>query len=183
MITPLVMHVLCNAMIQGLFVLHLSTIWYSPQDICDENTISPEQLQLSMSSEETPTRNQNGANVMLKQALRALYKDSATVSNETGMPACTLWYCFFDEAVVDAGENLPANVILAIEDASPNEAQSSLLHLHTDAAHARAQEIFSTLCPGAPFLPKSASAANIEQEESAEDAAVLASAKLEAGDL
>ncbi|KUF88938.1 hypothetical protein AM588_10003212 [Phytophthora nicotianae] len=54
------------------------------------------------------------------------------------------------------------------------------LEIHLESASANARAIFEALCPGEPFLPKSASAEQAEQEEqeSEEDAVLRAAQKL-----
>ncbi|KAF1791354.1 FAD/NAD(P)-binding domain [Phytophthora cactorum] len=56
----------------------------------------------------------------------------------------------------------------------------SPLEIHLESASANARAIFEALCPGEPFLPKSASAEQAEQEEqeSEEDAVLRAAQKL-----
>ncbi|EEY60424.1 rab proteins geranylgeranyltransferase component A, putative [Phytophthora infestans T30-4] len=56
----------------------------------------------------------------------------------------------------------------------------SPLEIHLESASANARAIFEVLCPGEPFLPKSASAEQAEQEEqeSEEDAVLQAAQKL-----
>jgi RAB protein geranylgeranyltransferase component A len=57
---------------------------------------------------------------------------------------------------------------------------ASPLEIHLESASANARAIFEALCPGEPFLPKSASAEQAEQEEqeSEEDAVLRAAQKL-----
>ncbi|CAI5729763.1 unnamed protein product [Hyaloperonospora brassicae] len=64
------------------------------------------------------------------------------------------------------------------QDSSDNGA--SPLDIHLESASANARAIFEALCPGEPFLPKSASAEQAEQEEqdSEEDAVLHAAQKL-----
>ncbi|KAG7399749.1 hypothetical protein PHYBOEH_008083 [Phytophthora boehmeriae] len=64
------------------------------------------------------------------------------------------------------------------EKASNNTA--SPLEIHLESASENARAIFAALCPGEPFLPKSASAEQAEQEEqeSEEDAVLRAAQKL-----
>ncbi|KAF4323123.1 hypothetical protein BBO99_00002692 [Phytophthora kernoviae] len=57
---------------------------------------------------------------------------------------------------------------------------ASPLEIHLESASENARAIFASLCPGEPFLPKSASAEQAEQEEqeSEEDAVLRAAQKL-----
>ncbi|KAL4139081.1 hypothetical protein PRIC2_002579 [Phytophthora ramorum] len=81
-------------------------------------------------------------------------------------------------------QNLPTNVwvcetSMAEVDAAV-EPKPSPLEIHLESASANARAIFESLCPGEPFLPKSASAEQAEQEEqeSEEDAVLRAAQKL-----
>lgn len=75
--------------------------------------------------------------------------------------------------------NLPANAWVCETSMDESEAVSPL-EIHLESASANARTIFEALCPGEPFLPKSASAEQAEQEEqeSEEDAVLRAAQKL-----
>ncbi|KAG1709970.1 hypothetical protein DVH05_016979 [Phytophthora capsici] len=75
--------------------------------------------------------------------------------------------------------NLPANAWVCETSMDGSEAVSPL-EIHLESASANARTIFEALCPGEPFLPKSASAEQAEQEEqeSEEDAVLRAAQKL-----
>lgn len=84
-------------------------------------------------------------------------------------------------------KDLPSNVWICETsmmgpdgDAAKASNSASPLEIHLESASANARAIFAALCPGEPFLPKSASAEQAEQEEqeSEEDAVLQAAQKL-----
>ncbi|POM68540.1 Hypothetical protein PHPALM_15290 [Phytophthora palmivora] len=82
------------------------------------------------------------------------------------------WICETSMSEVDS------SVETELQKASTNTV--SPLEIHLESASANARAIFEVLCPGEPFLPKSASAEQAEQEEqeSEEDAVLRAAQKL-----
>ncbi|KAG6614975.1 rab proteins geranylgeranyltransferase component [Phytophthora cinnamomi] len=89
----------------------------------------------------------------------------------TDLPA-NAWVCETSMAEFD-GVADPQKPSVGSNAASP-------LEIHLESASANARAIFEALCPGEPFLPKSASAEQAEQEEqeSEEDAVLRAAQKL-----
>ncbi|KAE8896050.1 hypothetical protein PF005_g1572 [Phytophthora fragariae] len=101
-----------------------------------------------------------------------------------------------DAKLIDASskaKDLPANAWVCetsmaefdgvadpVEPQKPSGNAASPLEIHLESASANARAIFEALCPGEPFLPKSASAEQAEQEEqeSEEDAVLHAAQKL-----
>ncbi|GMF42153.1 unnamed protein product [Phytophthora lilii] len=93
-----------------------------------------------------------------------------------------------DTTAIDAStktKNLPTNAWVCetpmtevdpdahtLEQQKPSSNTAGPLEIHLESASANARAIFEALCPGEPFLPKSASAEQAEQEEqeSEEDA-------------
>ncbi|EGZ12985.1 hypothetical protein PHYSODRAFT_387561, partial [Phytophthora sojae] len=91
----------------------------------------------------------------------------------TDLPA-NAWVCETSMAEFDAGVADP------VEKPPTSCNAASPLEIHLESASANARAIFEALCPGEPFLPKSASAEQAEQEEqeSEEDAVLRAAQKL-----
>ncbi|RLN60092.1 hypothetical protein BBJ28_00023933 [Nothophytophthora sp. Chile5] len=93
--------------------------------------------------------------------------DSETGSSEARDLLANVWVCETSQS---------ASAVAS----GPADTPVSPLELHLESATANARAIFASLCPDQPFLPKSASAEQAEQDEQdgEEDAVLRAAQKL-----
>jgi hypothetical protein len=109
----------------------------------------------------------------------------AAGSGREPLPECVNWHIEFTQHAPHVGSSahgqagaanilkpLPDNVILATDIVDPRQP----MKLHFDSAVRTAERIFTELCPGAQFLPRTISAVNADEEEEAAERAALQSA-------